>query len=93
MAAAAELGTDLSEHYSRPVSPQLLLAADDVIAMTRDHLDALAARYPGVGPAPRLLCGDEDLDDPIGADAEVYRACARTILEHLERFLPEWVGS
>ena len=93
VAVAAELGADLSEHYSRPVSPQLLLAADDVIAMTRDHLFALAARYPGIGPAPRLLCGDEDLDDPIGADAEVYRACAGTILQHLDRFLPEWVGS
>ena len=93
VAVAAELGADLSDHYSRPVSPQLLLAADDVIAMTGGHVHALAARYPGVGPAPRLLCGDEDLDDPIGADAEVYRACARTILQHLERFLPEWVGS
>jgi len=90
---AAELGADLSRHYSRPVNPQLLLAADDVIAMTRSHLYALAARYPGIGPAARLLCGDEDLDDPIGSGAEVYRACARTILRHLERFLPEWVGS
>ena len=33
------------------------------------------------------------MDDPIGAGAEVYRECARTILRHLERFLPEWVGS
>jgi L-threonylcarbamoyladenylate synthase len=90
---AAEMGADLSGHYSRPVNPQLLLAADDVIAMTQGHLHALAARYPGVGPVPRLLCGEEDLDDPIGADAEVYRACARTILQHLGRFLPEWVGS
>lgn len=93
VAVAAELGADLSQHYSRPVNPQLLLAADDVIAMTRSHLDALAARYPGIGAPARLLCGDEDLDDPIGAGAEVYRACARTILQHLERFLPEWVGS
>ena len=93
VAVAAELGADLRDHYSRPVNPQLLLAADDVIAMTRDHLYALAARYPGIGPTARLLCGNEDLDDPIGADAEVYRACARTIIQHLERFLPEWVGS
>jgi protein-tyrosine phosphatase len=90
---AAEFGADLSRHTSRPVNPQLLLAADDVIVMTRSHLHALAARYPGTGPTARLLCGDEDLDDPIGAGAEVYRACARTIVQHLERFLPEWVGS
>ncbi len=90
---AAELGADLRGHSSRPVNPQLLMAADDVIAMTQGHLHALAARYPGIGPAARLLCGDEDLDDPIGADAEVYRACARAILLHLGRLLPEWVGS
>jgi protein-tyrosine phosphatase len=90
---AAEFGADLSRHASRPVNPQLLMAADDVIVMTRSHLDALAARYPDTGPLARLLCGDEDLDDPIGAGAEVYRACARTIVQHLERFLPEWVGS
>ena len=90
---AAEFGADLGAHASRPVNPQLLLAADDVIVMTQSHLHALAARYPGMGPTARLLCGDEDLDDPIGAGEEVYRECARTILQHVERFLPEWVGS
>lgn len=92
-AVAKEFGADLAAHASRPVNPQLLLAADDVIAMTRGHQHALAARYPGIGPTARLLCGEKDLDDPIGADTEVYRECARTILRHLERFLPEWVGS
>ncbi len=93
VAIAAEFGADLRDHASRPVNPQLLLAADDVIAMTRSHVYALATRYPDMGPGPRLLCGDEDLDDPIGASEEVYRACARTIVRHLDRFLPEWVGS
>ena len=65
---------------------------DDVIAMTRAHLQAIVTRYPGVGPVPRLLCGDADLDDPIGAGLGVYRDCARPIATHLERFLPEWTG-
>ena len=88
---AAEFGADLLAHRSRPVNPQLLLAADDVIAMTRGHASALAAQFPGIGPQPRLLCGDDDLDDPIGASLDVYRDCAKTILNNLERFLPEWV--
>lgn len=91
--AAAEFGADLREHRSRPVNPQLLAAADDVIAMTRSHAHALAARYPGVGPEPRLLCGDADLDDPIGAGPEVYRACARVIRDNVTRFIPEWAGA
>jgi protein-tyrosine phosphatase len=88
---ATELGADLGSHRSRPVNPQLLAAADDVIAMTRAHADALAARYAGVGPAVRLLADPDDLDDPIGGDLTVYRECARVIRAHLERFIPEWV--
>lgn len=93
IAAAAEFGADLRGHRSRPVNPQLLMAADDVIVMTHSHLHALARRYPNMGPPPRLLCGDSDLDDPIGSDQAVYRQCAQTILRHLERLLPEWVES
>ncbi|QDU24107.1 arsenate reductase/protein-tyrosine-phosphatase family protein [Urbifossiella limnaea] len=93
VAAAAEFGADIADHRSRPVNPQLLAAADDVIAMTRSHAHALAERYPGVGPAARLLCGDADLDDPIGAGPEVYRDCARRIREHVGRFLQEWVAA
>ncbi len=90
---AAEFGADLRDHRSRPVNPQLLAAADDVIAMTRSHAHALAVRYPGVGPAARLLCGDADLDDPIGSGPEVYRECARVVREHVQKFLPEWTGA
>jgi protein-tyrosine phosphatase len=92
VAVAAEFGADLREHRSRSVNPQLLAAADDVIAMTRSHAQALVGRYAGAGPTPRLLCGDADLDDPIGCGVEVYRRCAQTILTHLERFIPEWTG-
>jgi len=88
---AAEYGADLTSHESKPLNPQLIAAADDIIAMTRAHALALMSRYPGV--EPRLLCGDADLDDPIGAGLGVYRACAQTMHTHLERFLPEWTGS
>lgn len=91
--AAAELGADLTSHRSRPVNPQLVAASDDIIAMTRGHAEALAARYPGLGPAVRLLADPDDLDDPIGCGPDVYRACAGVILRQLERFLPEWVES
>jgi protein-tyrosine phosphatase len=91
IAVAAEFGASLEGHESQPINPQLLGAADDVITMTRAHAHALEARYPGIGPRPRLLCGDNNLDDPIGAGLDVYRACARTIVTHLERLLPGWV--
>jgi protein-tyrosine-phosphatase/tRNA A37 threonylcarbamoyladenosine synthetase subunit TsaC/SUA5/YrdC len=89
----AAMGADLARHESRPVNPQILAAADDVIAMTHSHAAALAMRYPGFGPPARLLCGDDDLVDPIGGNADVYRECARTIHTHLERLVTEWVAS
>jgi protein-tyrosine phosphatase len=92
VAVANEFGAHLSEHASRAVSAQLLAAADDVIAMTHGHAQALASRFPNIGPPPRLLCGDADLDDPIGAGLEVYRECARTIRTHLEKLILEWLG-
>ncbi|MFO0802303.1 MAG: hypothetical protein U0791_04170 [Gemmataceae bacterium] len=90
---AAEFGANLESHRSRPVNPQLLAAADDVIAMTRGHAYSLAANYPDIGPAPVLLCGSDDLDDPIGSSLDVYRTCAQTIQQHLKRFIAEWTGT
>ena len=93
VAVAGELGADLRGHGSRAVNAQLLAAADDVIAMTRGHAQALAARFPEVGSRPRLLCGEADLDDPIGGSLEVYRQCAHAIRAHLQRLILEWTGS
>jgi protein-tyrosine-phosphatase len=90
--AAREFGVDLAAHRSRPVNPELLAGATHVIAMTRAHAAVLEMRFPGVGPVPVLLCGDDDLDDPIGGDLGLYRTCAETIRGHLGRLVEGWVG-
>lgn len=91
---AAEFGADLRNHRSRPLNPQLLAAADDVIVMTAAHAYALEANFSGIGPEAQLLGGDEgDLDDPIGAGRDVYTACAGTIRKYLERFITDWTGT
>ena len=87
-----EFGIDLSAHRSRAVEPDLLAAATDVVAVTHGHAAALALRFPGVGPAPTVLGGADDLDDPIGGDLDEYRACARAIRQHLDRYVSEWTG-
>ena len=92
VAAAAELGFDLSAHRSRPVNPELLAGATDVVAMTAAHADLLAYRFPGHGP-PVLLSPDGDLPDPFGCDLGVYRECARAIQAQLDRLVKEWLGS
>jgi protein-tyrosine phosphatase len=83
-------GADLSAHRSRPLTLDLLALADHVFAMTESHAQALAEIDVPDLPVPRLLSPEgRDVSDPIGAEAEVYRACAAEIRAHLERRLPE----
>jgi protein-tyrosine phosphatase len=87
-----EFGADLGEHRSQPLSMEAVAHADCLIGMTRGHLLAVLTRYPVIGGALRLLCGQEgDLDDPIGGGIDVYAACARTILRHIDRLITELV--
>ena len=87
---ARELGADLSSHRSQPLSRELLEQADFLFAMTRSHLQMLLdIDLPGTA-VPRLLsAAGDDIPDPIGSPAEVYRDCARQMLRHLEEVLPE----
>jgi protein-tyrosine phosphatase len=90
MEAAQELGADLSGHRSRLLTPRLAAQADYLIAMTQSHVQVLNAQYGQLGSRPRLLSPDgEDIPDPIGAEQQVYRDCARQIVGHLEKLLPE----
>jgi protein-tyrosine phosphatase len=86
----SEVGIDLSGHRSRLASADLIARADDVIAMTRSHLLTIVSRYPVLSGSLRLLCGpDGDLDDPIGGGPDVYRRCAATIHQHVDRLIIE----
>jgi protein-tyrosine phosphatase len=88
---AREYGADLSGHRSQPLTGELLLQADHVLAMTAGHLEALTPHGLAMLEPPRLLsCEGEDVTDPIGAEPEVYRECARQIVQHLQRRLPEF---
>jgi protein-tyrosine phosphatase len=81
---AATRGADLSEHQSRPLTPELASQADYLIAMTLGHARALLDHFPHLGCQPRLLRTDQrDVADPIGQELAVYHECARQIWEHL----------
>jgi protein-tyrosine phosphatase len=90
IAAVRECGADLSAHRSQRLTLDQMLLADHVFAMTESHLWALQNVDVPDLPTPQLLSPDgEDVPDPIGAEPEVYRACAREILGHLQKRLPE----
>jgi protein-tyrosine phosphatase len=87
---AAEWGADVAGHRSRPLTANLVLAADHLIAMTQAQVLAMAARFPDLGPRLRLLSpAGEDVADPIGCEQPVYRECAQQIAGALEQLLPE----
>jgi protein-tyrosine-phosphatase len=90
--AGGEMGADLAAHRSRPVNPELLANATHVVAMTRGHLAVLTVRFPSVGPPAVVLADGHDIPDPIGGELDEYRACARLIADHLDRFITGWLG-
>jgi protein-tyrosine phosphatase len=88
--AIRELGGELSGHASRALSPKLAAQADYLIGMTCGHVQAIAEHFPRLAVRPRLLSLEgEDIADPIGSAQEVYRECARLLLRHLEKLIPE----
>ena len=92
VAVAIENGAELTGHRSRPLCPEMLESATDVFAMTETHLVVLLSRLAPGAPEPKLLCGTDDLPDPIGGDRDEYRACARVIASHLDRLIPGWLA-
>jgi protein-tyrosine phosphatase len=88
--AVRTLGADLSGHVSRPLDAELAQEADWLLTMTSGHESSVRLRFGRYGAKPRLLGFEgEDIADPIGFPQDVYDECAREILSHLERLLPE----
>ncbi len=94
-----ELGGRLSGHRSQGVSAELVENADVILGMTEEHVDFLRRHHPArrenvylmkqfANPEPPE---DPEIDDPIGANLAVYRACAQTIADELDRILPALV--
>jgi protein-tyrosine phosphatase len=83
-------GGSLSSHQSRRVTARLIDEADVVVAMTRDHRDALIHHMPQAADRVRLLdFGGGDIDDPVGSDHATYRRTAEAIKQHVVRLLDE----
>jgi glycine hydroxymethyltransferase len=85
----AELGVDISQHRSRPLSEKVIDEADWIVAMTRSHLDSIIYLFPGAAEKVYLLREFEpgatslDVADPIGMGLEAYRAARDIILNGL----------
>ena len=85
-----EMGLELSDHESQPLSDRLVRFADLILAMTRGpsgrHSGAVAHAAPRTAPLSR---DGTDVADPIGGPPEMYRRCVREIDRQLELWMQE----
>lgn len=86
LAVLAERGIDISGHLTKPLSPDLVQAADLILVMSATHLPAVTELGGSnrVAMVTDFLDGDEmgsSVEDPFGSDQDAYR---RTY-EQLER--------
>ena len=87
---AEDAGADLADHRSRPLTPDLLDAADRVFTMTRAHRVAILRHRPDAADKVALLDpGGADIPDPIGGGMADYEACRDAVVRGLEALLPD----
>ena len=88
IATVREMGASLEAHGSQPLTPPLVLSSDWIVAMTREHQEAILDVHPEV--SDRLLLLDpagRDVVDPYGSSREVYRKTASLIELHIKNLL------
>jgi tRNA threonylcarbamoyl adenosine modification protein (Sua5/YciO/YrdC/YwlC family) len=87
--ALRDLGIDLSQHRSRPLSVELIHQADLIFTMGRAHAMQVAAMVPSAVDKLSTLDPAGDIDDPIGGDTALYRDLAGHLQALIEKRLQD----
>lgn len=89
--AMTELGIDISNQRSQPVTPELIQWADVIFVMTHGHLDMMLMLFPSAADKIFLVREFEtetpagiEIGDPFGGSLEHYLA----VRKQLERAMP-----
>lgn len=99
--ACREIGLDLRQHGSQPVTRELMETSRWVVVMTETHREVLSRRFPEFHARIRTLKSFGfskdfgDIPDPIGGSLDVYRTARNQIesaLSDLVIFLLEQDG-
>jgi protein-tyrosine phosphatase len=83
-----QLGLDISNHQSNPVTPSLVRQADLIYVMSQEHKDFLNNLVPEAANRIKLL-SETFVSDPIGGSDQVYLDCALQISKLIEARLKE----
>lgn len=86
----ADMGLNLRDHQTQPLTEPLVRHADAIFTMSRTHRDAILAQWPSAAERTRLLSkAGTDICDPIGGPVDRYQRCALQIRSELEIQLEE----
>ncbi|MCC6676008.1 MAG: Sua5/YciO/YrdC/YwlC family protein [Phycisphaerales bacterium] len=84
------LGFEPGMHRSRDLTRAMITEADVIYGMTGSHVRAVLAIDPTAGAKVRTLDpAGQDVPDPIGAPAEIYRKTAQRLAELVRARLKE----
>ena len=87
-----EIGIDISAHRNRPLTRALVNEAAIILAMTDGHRREIERHFPEAAAKVRLVksfgaAPTEDVADPFGASADVYRHVRDELVQALGDFL------
>ncbi len=77
--ALRHLGVTGFFHKSQNLTAEIVQQAEVIFCMTQDQLRKVVGMFPSAAGKTRCLDPEGDIEDPGGAGAEVYAACARRI--------------
>src|SRR5215469_3812792 len=95
VAAMKEIGIDITRHYSRSLTAELVRDADLILGMTHSHVDTVALLYPPAAEKTFLLREfdetlepyEKDISDPIGSPYHIYVECRDQIEQGIATLL------
>jgi len=71
IAVMSELGLDISDDYSKPLTSRDVIWADVILAVQRNHAAHLAEEFPHI--ASKIKCLGSDVPDPYNGSLTQYR--------------------
>ncbi|WP_459558529.1 arsenate reductase/protein-tyrosine-phosphatase family protein [Lacunimicrobium album] len=85
-------GIDLTTHFSRQISHEMLAQPDFIFTMTQGHRQALLSVVPELAGRVDLLSPDhEDIIDPYGGSQADYQQCLQLIESALQRRIDQFL--
>lgn len=86
-----ERGIDIRDHRSRPLTPDLVDAAESIFVMSSSHAHTIEEWFPDASPKVRLL-DPEGVPDPVGQSVERYRETADLLERRIDEVLGDVLG-